>query len=233
VDIVSIHRYPFPKSMATSAATKEELYASVSEWENIIPALRSKILELTGKELPVAVTEVNSHWTNVSGQEASPDSYANAVWWAGVLSHLIEQEVDIVAYFSLQSNASTGAFGLFERYDTRLTYHVYQIFNGFGKNRILAQSHDKEVSVLASQCDDGDITVLVVNLSLADKQFPLEIFGTKNMDQIKAVLLADGIWAEEVAAESYYDGQTAYLPAESVLLLTFSDDQQFCQSKQE
>ena len=162
VDIVSIHRYPFTSSLAASEASREQLYQSVVVWETIIPALRSKILEHTGKELPVAVTEVNSHWTNVSGQEASPDSFANAVWWADVLSRMIMQDVEVVTYFSLQSNANIGSYGLSERYGIRPTYYVYLVFKGMGQTRVYASSSDADVTLLATQCADNDIAVLFV-----------------------------------------------------------------------
>lgn len=228
VDVVSIHRYPFPASLAGEAATRQQLYDSVFEWDTILPALREKIVEITGREIPVAVTEVNSHWTNVSGQEASPDSFANAVWWADVLSRLIAQDVEIVTYFSLQSNPSTGAFGVFARYDTRPTYYVYQLFQQFGTTRIYAASPDTQVTISAAQCADGDITAIFVNRAFTEKQLPLVVNGAEDAGYLQAVLLAEGIWAEEVPADQVYSGQAVDLPAESVVLLTFSQDQAFC-----
>jgi hypothetical protein len=228
VDIVSIHRYPFPSSLASSEATREQLYQSAEEWDTIIPALRSKILERTGRELPVAVTEVNSHWTNVSGQEASPDSFANAVWWADVLSRMIVQDVEVVTYFSLQSNANIGSYGLFERYGIRPTYYVYQIFKEMGMTRVYANSNDAEVTLLASRCDDGDLTVLLVNRSMVSKQLPLKIEDIETLVNIKAVLLTEEILAEEVPAENFVEQSAIRLPAQSVFQLTYSDDDLFC-----
>lgn len=228
VDIVSIHRYPFPSSLASSETTREQLYQSANEWETIIPALRSKILEHTGKELPVAVTEVNSHWTNVSGQEASPDSFANAIWWTDVLSQLIMQDVEVVTYFSLQSNANIGSYGLFERYGIRPTYYVYQIFKGMGHTRVYANSNDAGVTLLASQCDDGDVAILLVNRTAESKQLPLEVKGGEVLLNQKAILLTAEMLAEEVTVEDYIDGILIRLPAESVLQITYSEDNLFC-----
>lgn len=207
VDIVSIHRYPFTSSLAASEASREQLYQSVVVWETIIPALRSKILEHTGKELPVAVTEVNSHWTNVSGQEASPDSFANAVWWADVLSRMIMQDVEVVTYFSLQSNANIGSYGLFERYGIRPTYYVYLVFKGMGQTRVYASSSDADVTLLATRCADNDIAVLFVNRAMEDKQLPLEVKGSEALANLRVVLLTEEIQAEEVSAEDLIAGQ--------------------------
>ena len=76
VDIVSIHRYPFPTQMSGSATTIDQLRAQPPEWEDILAALRAEIREITGKDLPIAVTEVNSHWSKAYGGEASPDSFS-------------------------------------------------------------------------------------------------------------------------------------------------------------
>lgn len=80
VDIVSIHRYPFPKDMARPVDTAAEaLFANAAEWDTIIPALRALVLETTGRELPIAITEVNSYYTKAFGRPASPDLLPNAL----------------------------------------------------------------------------------------------------------------------------------------------------------
>jgi hypothetical protein len=134
VDIVSIHRYPFPQGRGGRAATVEELASASAEWDEIIPYLRGLVIEKTGRELPIAVTEVNSHWSNAIGGEATPDSYMNAIWWADVLGRMIKNQVDIVNYFSLQSHPSIGGYGLFSRSEPRPTYTVYQIYQQLGEN---------------------------------------------------------------------------------------------------
>jgi hypothetical protein len=233
VDIVSIHRYPFPASMDAAPISAEELYASAEEWEVILPALRSKILEFTGEEKPVAVTEVNSHWTNATGQQASPDSFANAIWWADVLTRLIQEDVEIVTFFSLQSNASIGGFGLFERYDVRPTYYVYKLFQYFGDTLIYSNSLDEEVSIVASQCVDGDISVVIVNATLDERQFPLKILGIEDMLHTISLLLEEDVWGEEVLVGDYYDGSSVTLPGESVLSITYSEDEVYCGAVEE
>ena len=228
VDIISIHRYPFPKSMISEPATVSELYASAAEWDKIIPALRNKILEITGKDLPIAVTEVNSHWTTAYSLEASPDSFANAIWWADVLSRLIKNDVEIVTYFSLQSNVNIGGYGVLDRYKNRPTYYVYKLYKEFGHDLIYSDSNDPEVSIIASRCMDEDITLILINHSLSDKKLPLDIRGTELLTNKSAMLLAQDIWAENVVFENYYNNQEVFLPPESVLLLTLSEDKLFC-----
>lgn len=62
VDIVSFHRYPF----GNFDPFPDEFMKSSQEWDYIIPNLRQLILSTTGRDIPIAVTEVNSNWSNRS-----------------------------------------------------------------------------------------------------------------------------------------------------------------------
>lgn len=177
VDYVSIHRYPFPQVGGGRAVTVEELMASSAEWDQIIPYLRGLILEKTGREIPIAVTEVNSHWSNATGGEATPDSFSNAIWWADVLGRMITNQVDIVNYFTLQSLASTGGYGLFSRSDPRPTYYVYKIYQEFGDTLIFSGCDNPDISIYAATGADGGLRAILVNLGAEDVTLPLIVEG--------------------------------------------------------
>ncbi len=164
VDVVTIHRYPFPANMAQPNATVAELMASSAEWDETIPYLRALIQEHTGRDLPIGVMEINSYWSHASGGETTPDSLANAIWWTDVLGRLIRQRVDYVAHFVLQTNASQGGWGLLARTDVRPTYYVYQLYQKFGQE-LLRTDFDTEsdVSLYAARRDDGVLTMMAVN----------------------------------------------------------------------
>jgi hypothetical protein len=150
VDIVAIHRYPFPRSMSGPATAIDDLRANSREWDAIIPKLRADIREITGRDLPVAVTEVNSHWSAAIGGEATPDSFYNAIWWGDALGRMIRQGVAIVAHFALQSPNAYGGWGLLARYEARPTYYVYQLSQRFGQELVYASSDDLDVSIYAA-----------------------------------------------------------------------------------
>ena len=164
VDFVSIHRYPFPQGGGGRAATVDELMGTSKEWDEIIPYLRDLIIETTGEDLPIAVTEVNSHWSNAIGGEATPDSFINAIWWADSLGRMISNDVNVVNYFSLHSNNSIGGYGLFSRSEPRPTYYVYKIFQEFGENLVFSGCDDPNLGIYAAADEDGDLSVIVVNL---------------------------------------------------------------------
>ena len=62
----------------------------------MVTYLRTQIHQITGRDIPIAFSEVNSDSSGVVGGVASPDSYYNAIWYADVLGRLIEQNVFMV-----------------------------------------------------------------------------------------------------------------------------------------
>lgn len=164
VDIVAVHRYPFPLGM--NAVTRiSDLRQNVLEWDGIMEGLRAAVAELTGRDLPIAITEANSHWSSAIGGEATPDSHYNAIWWAEVLGRLIRQQAFAVNYFDFQSSDQRGGFGLLARYDVRPAYYVYQLYQIFGTELLASSLPDDSVSVTAARRNDGAITLMIVNLS--------------------------------------------------------------------
>jgi hypothetical protein len=104
VDVVAVHRYPFPRSQANPVTTIEEMRGNTPEWGQTLENLRQVILEETGRDdLPVAITEVGSHWSSAQYGVASPDSHYNAIWWADSLGRLLQDNPFIIAYFNFQS----------------------------------------------------------------------------------------------------------------------------------
>ncbi|MEZ4519432.1 MAG: hypothetical protein R3C44_22260 [Chloroflexota bacterium] len=71
VDVVTIHRYPLGRSM-DNVYTVEDLLSTSSEWDSFIPDLHERIQRLTGRDLPVGVTELNSDWTQITSGEGNP-----------------------------------------------------------------------------------------------------------------------------------------------------------------
>jgi hypothetical protein len=220
VDVVSIHRYPFPQSGGGRAATVEELAAASAEWDEIIPYLRKLIIEKTGQDLPIAVTEINSHWSNAVGGEATPDSFMNAIWWADVLGRMITNQVVIVNYFSLQSNPSIGGYGLFSRSDTRPTYYVYQIYQEFGETLVFAGCDHPSLGVYAATHPEGSLTVILVNLDADDQALPL-IVDAENLS-INSVLRFDEanlLHNVNISGEEF--GDLIEIPGYSITLLKY------------
>jgi hypothetical protein len=222
VDVVSVHRYPFPASLNSGPATIKELRANSAEWEQIVPALREIIRQTTGKELPIAVTEVNSHWNAVTGGEATPDSHFNAIWLADILGRMIRQRVDIVAQFALQSSSDNGGWGIFSRVEARPSYYVYRMYQQFGAQLVYSASGIPDVSIYSSVREDGKLSVLVINLTSKEAQVPF-IWEGRASAESEYWLFDSTHQAEQQEHVTLTNGDRSTLPPESISLFIFTD----------
>src|SRR5690606_3268897 len=105
LDVVSVHRYPLHSP--TAPVTMEALRENTRQWTAEIEYLRSLMREVLGKELPIAITELNSDPSSAMLQEYSPDSFYNAIWYADVLGQLMNADVFMVNQWVL-SQRTTG-----------------------------------------------------------------------------------------------------------------------------
>ncbi|MBZ0308312.1 MAG: hypothetical protein K8I82_19765, partial [Anaerolineae bacterium] len=215
VDIVSIHRYPFPLTK-TSSTSIDELRLNAPETDTMIELLRQDIRDTVGHDMPVAITEINSHWSNGTGNVATPDSFYNAIWWADVLGRLIRQRVDIVNYFAL---AATGSgFGLIDRYTVRPTYYVYQLYQRFGSELVFSEAADDDVTVYAALRDDGALTLMVINLVDTEQQRQIQLENFTPGEATQAWRFDSEHNAEQIGNLALTDGVTLTLPGQSITL---------------
>lgn len=173
-DVVSIHRYPFPTDSQGTVASIDQLRANSAEWDQTIPYLRGLIHQTTGRDIPIAVTEINSYWSSATGGPTTPESFYNAIWYADVLGRLIKQQVFMVNMFLFADRA--GAYGLISG-TLRPTYYVFQMYNHFGSEQVYAASGIPNVSIYAAKRTDGTLTLMVINLADTQQQVPLQVKG--------------------------------------------------------
>jgi hypothetical protein len=177
VDIVSIHRYPFPVSSVAGPPSVEELQANAREWDQIIIRLRELIHENTGRDLPIAVTEFNSAYNKSVGVETSPDSHYNAIWLGDVLGRMIKNGVFMANHWMLTSKGGYGGWGLVGQNGVYPSYYTYQIYDMFGDELIYSSSDQSNLSIYAAKRKDGALTLMVINLSLEEQTKSLRIAG--------------------------------------------------------
>ncbi len=224
VDVVSIHRYPFPTGMSAPPLTTDNLRANSREWDTIIPNLRALIRETTGRDIPVAVSEINSDWSHATGGEATPDSFYNALWWGDVLGRLIRQKVDIVAYFLLQSKTSQGGWGLLNKFDVRPTYYVYQMYHQFGNELVYASSDDPDLSIFAARRQDGPLTILLINLGPKEICKPLQLENFTPTDSAEMWLFDKEHPAEPIGVQTIDNSPDIVVPPQSILLYVLQQE---------
>lgn len=201
VDIVSFHRYPFPLNTGEINATIETLRENSYEWDDTMIYLRSLIHEHTGLDIPIAVTEVSSHYTRALGGEATPDSHFHAIWWGDVLATMIRQRAIMVNHWMLTSGGGQGVWGLVGRGEIRPTYYTYMMYKEFGEELLYSSSDDPLVSITAARRADGALTIMLINLS--DQPISNEIMiGDGTPFEAQVWLLDEAHNAEDIGVHS-------------------------------
>jgi alpha-L-arabinofuranosidase len=214
VDIVTVHRYPF-YSASGEKTTIPELRENTHEWPEMVTYLNNLIREITGRELPIAFTEVNSDPSPVINGESSPDSFFNAIWFADVLGKMVQEKAFMINHWVLSQRGS--GHGLISGYDIRPTYYTFLMYKHFGLQQVHTSSGIPDVNVYAALRDDGNLTIMVVNLSDAEQHFTMQIEG-KIPANAQVLLLDSTHNAEDLGQQNWPEDGILTLPAQSVTL---------------
>ncbi len=180
VDIVTVHRYPFPNNVERTSATPEDLLADSPRWNQIVRNLRAVVRNETGRDLPIGFTEFNSHWSNAAGGATTPDSFLSALWLGDVLARLIQERVDVADYFLLVSGMAQG-HGALTPYAPRPAYYVYRLYRMFGDHQVAASSSESWVNAVAARRADGALTLLLINRKDEAIPLPLHVEGASSL----------------------------------------------------
>jgi hypothetical protein len=216
VDIVSVHRYPKYAPSSPIPITPARLRENTVEWNQYVNYLRSLIHEITGRDLPVAFTEVNSDPTpGLLGGSATPDSFYNAIWYADVLGRLIQERVFMVNQWVFAYRS--GGLGLIFGSELRPTYYVFQMYYHFGSEQVLATSGVQYVTVYAAKRADGTLTILVINLLDTEQRIPLKVEGV-DLSKAQVWLFDADHKAVDMGVQSFPADGRLVLPVQSITL---------------
>jgi hypothetical protein len=213
VDVVSVHRYPFYSP--TKPVTIQDLRENTRNWVREIEYLRRVIRDSLGRDLPIAITELNSDSSSAMLQEVSPDSFYNAIWYADVLGQLMNADVFMVNQWVL-SQPSTG-LGLFQRRTVRPTYYVFPLYKNFGREQVYAASGVADVDIFAAKREDGALTLMVINLSDIEQRLPLQVKGLE-LTEAEVWRLDATHNAENLGVQTFSSDDPVLLPAQSATL---------------
>ncbi len=156
LDGVSFHRYQF----FDASISPYLLMSSPDEWNYLLPSLRQFIRQTMGRDVPVAITEIN---TNPTAQV--PTRGLAALWWADTLGTLMNQQAEFVAYFSAEGVAKP--YPLFNSDGSPTAMNrVMEMFSHLQPDLIPLQIQHDPVSVYATQDDTHQtVSLLFVNKS--------------------------------------------------------------------
>ncbi len=213
LDVVSVHRYPLHSP--TRPVTIQDLRENTRRWAREVEYLRSLVKEILGRDLPIAITEVNSDPSSAMLQETSPDTFYNAIWYADVLGQLMNADVFMVNQWVL-SQRSTG-LGLFNGTTIRPTFYAFPLYKNFGSEQVYAASGVPDVDIFAAKREDGALTLMVINLSATEQRLPLQVKGME-LTEAEVWLLDPTHNAENLGVQAFSSDGTVLLPAQSATL---------------
>lgn len=215
LDVVTVHRYPMHAPSNDGPVTVQQLRENTRNWTAEVNYLRNLTTEILGKELPIAITELYSDPSGIILQEASPDSFYNAIWYADVLGQVMTADVFMVNQWVL-SQRTTG-HGLFQGNNIRPTYYIFPLYKNFGNNQVYAASGVEYVDIFAATREDGTLTLMVVNLTDVEQNIPLQVKG-KKLKEADIWLFDINHNAENLGVQAFAEDGTVTLPAQSVTL---------------
>jgi hypothetical protein len=174
LDGVSFHRYQFDNAGQTPGM----LMSSTSEWNYSLPPLRQEIRQYLGRDVPIAITEIN---TNPGGN--LPTRGQAALWWADTLATLMNQQVEYVSFFSAEGvDTPFPFFSSTKPYSQTPMFRVMQLFTHLQANLVPVDVQREPISLYATQNNASDVvSLLFVNKGaspqLAHVSSPNQVFG--------------------------------------------------------
>jgi hypothetical protein len=213
VDVVSIHRYPLYSP--TKPVTVPDLRANTRKWIREIEHLRGLIREILGRDLPIAITEINSDPSSTMLQEASPDTFYNAIWYADVLGQLMNADVFMVNQWVISQRR--GGLGLLQGTTVRPMFYVFPLYKNFGREQIYAASGVSDVDIFAAKREDSALTLMVINLSDREQHVPLHVKGVE-LTEAEVWRLDATHAAENLGVQAFSSDGTVLLPPQSATL---------------
>jgi alpha-L-arabinofuranosidase len=214
LDVVTVHRYPM-HSPSNGPVTVQQLRENTRKWVSEVEYLRTLIREIVGRDLPIAITEVNSDPSNAQLADASPDSFYNAIWYADVLGQAMNADVFMINQWVL-SQRTTG-LGLFKGSEIRPSYYVFPLYKNFGNEQVYAASGMADVDIFAAKRADGALTLMVINLSDVEQRVPLQVKGVQ-LKEAEVWLLDSTHNAENLDTQAFASDGILTLPAQSATL---------------
>jgi hypothetical protein len=174
LDGVSFHRFQF----VGATQTPYLFLSSTGEWNYLLPALHQMISQNLHRDLPVAITEINTNTT--TQQQQLPTRGLAALWWADTLATLMNQQVAYVAFSS--ASGVNMPYPLFTTDGLQPTpmLRVMQVLGQLQHNLIPLEVQRDPISVYATQ-DNAHQTVSLLFINKSSVSQLAQISGGSNL----------------------------------------------------
>lgn len=183
VDYVTFHHYPMGGGNGVADWRTDALLNTAERWNEVVPGIRKKILKLTGRNIPIGITELNSDWSGLFNGEATPDTFANAMWWTLSLGELMRQRVEMVSFFALYA---TGSLGIVTKELTTLpAYTAFELYKDYGDRLIAVKNNNEYLKVYASKGPKHTSIIFVNKHATLNIRAVIELKGVKKAKTIQ------------------------------------------------
>jgi hypothetical protein len=189
LDGVSFHRYQFDNAAQAPAM----LMSSPNEWDYLLPPLQQLIRQDLGRDVPIAVTEINSNPT-----AAVPTPGVAALWWADTLGRLMSQQVGYVGFFSTEGVDQPYPLFTADNLKQTAMFRVMQIYTHLQDNLVPVDVQREPISMYATQDDSGStVSLIFINKSnttqLVQVSAQNQLFGISPWHNVDITLLGYSI----------------------------------------
>jgi len=194
LDGVSFHYYPH----TTPYAQPSLLLSSGNEWNYILPGLRDQIKSALGRDVPVAITELNTNpaiGPDGTSQAKIAPAYAS-LWLADTLGTLMNDQVQYASFYSASPSVMnpTPLFAL-DGSETAMG-RVYELFTHLQDQVVPLTVQDDPLSIFATtDKDHKTVSLLFVNKT------PLPQLAQVNPSTLIA---SEGMWPSQNAKIAPY-----------------------------
>lgn len=187
VDVVSVHYYPYNGGVSNLPTVMDNALSMGDRART----LRAHILQVTGRDIPLAYTELNfSHNWRGTG-EGSSAGYTASMWLAETLGQLADAGVAMVNIWNAHNNDSLGIIET-KSGTIRPTYYALRLYANYGDRSVPLASHVRNVSAHASLNSRNNQTVIVmVNRGKQPANFQI-VFNSNEEQQRGGIYLDRG-----------------------------------------
>jgi Glycosyl hydrolases family 39 len=213
VDFISWHRY----ASSNVSDRTSEIMAFTPKYGEQTRKFRSIVnKELPERKIPLFLSEYNINYAWDSG-ETRQNTHVGAVWFASVLKHLAEAEIDLAASWHLKDNI----YGMIDRQNNlRPSATVFAWAIQFLNGMVMQNQSDRSmIEALPVQQNNGKSSLLLINKSAESAKIKLtENSGSFQLGETKIHSL-DANKIKVFDANKKTDLKTLALNPHSLLLL--------------
>ena len=219
VDFISWHRY----GSGNSKESTDKLMSRTPMYKKQVQKIRSVVAKnASNRYIPLFLSEYNINYSWKSGEERQ-NTHIGAVWFASVLKHLVEAEIDMAASWHLKD----GIYGMIDqRNNLRPAARVFAWGNQYLVGTVFAtESEHSAIEALAVEQADSERSLLIINKS----SHPARVNLLSTPSILSAEKIIAGFTLNEsgitnlIDAATMVNSQVLTLKPLSLLLLRFGD----------